>query len=1071
MISKEPVSLNLGTFYSPHKIEEWVKNFWESERIYDKIKELSRRRARKYVFIDGPPYPSSPSIHPGTAWNKIIKDSYLRFWRLQGYNVYDTPGYDMHGLPIEYQVEKSYGISSKKEIIEKIGIENFVNRCREFVLRNAESMTKIFKDLGVFMDWNNPYMTITDDYIEEAWKLIKKADDRGLLDRELRVVHWCPRCQTVLTDYEVSQEYRDLEDPSIYVKFPIVGRENEYLVIWTTTPWTLPANIFVMARGSAYYVRVRVDNEVYIMAENLYKRVLEKAGIKSYVVIEKILGKDLSDLRYTHPLKDLVKIQETLEPYHKVILADEYVSLEEGTGLVHAAPGHGAEDFDVAKRYNIPVYSLVEDDGRFSELAGKYAGKNAREANNEIIEDLRRLGYLLHEERIVHRYPLCWRCKTPLLLRATYQWIIKVSKLRSKMLEETNKIRWIPRWALDRTNSLVENLQDWVISRQRFWGTPLPIWICENCGYRIVVGERDDLVKYGANKIPKELHRPWIDEVTLKCPRCGGIARRVPDVADVWLDSGVSFYASLGRNGHEIFDKEIGEIDMIVEGHDQTRGWFFSTIRSGVILFDRKPVKTIVSHGFMLDEKGREMHKSLGNFVEVPVIIERVGRDPFRLFLLSNTVWEDMRFSIDKVRETLRDLNIVWNVFTFAKSYMETDKFLFKEENLLSYYENKVFREEDLWLLSRFYELLTDVTDAMSNYRVHEATNKLMEFIIDDVSRWYLRIIRRRVWTEEASEDKEAVYLTLFYVLKNWLIMSSMIIPHLAEYLYQFFVKLFDRGARESVNMEIWPSKDLLEKIYDKDLVEAFGVARDLHEMISTARMRAGLKLRKPVQKCFVFLRNPGLLKYVNRARRVLMELVNCRDIEVHTDLYLVEKYVYFSVEPDLGLIGREFKRETPKILEYIRERASEIARELLSKNEVEVFIEDKKYVLKRDYIRIIESARENYSFASGDLGYVIIDTRIPEEMILESIAREIIRRIQVMRKELGLHLLDQITTYIFTRNEEFIKAIDTLRNYISSETRSIEVKLVSEPADVRGELVREWDIEEEKVVIGVAKS
>ncbi len=1071
MSDREPLTIGLGSLYSPHKVEEWVKSFWERERIYDKVKELSRRRDKKYVFIDGPPYPSSASIHPGTAWNKIIKDSYLRYWRLQGYNVYDTPGYDMHGLPIEYQVEKSFGISNKKEIVERIGIENFVNRCREFVTKNAESMTKIFKDLGVFMDWEKPYMTITDEYIEEAWKLIKRADERGLLDRELRVVHWCPRCETVLTDYEVSQEYKDLEDPSIYVKFPLVDREKEYLIIWTTTPWTLPANTFVMANSSAYYVRVKVGDETYIIAENLYKRVLEKARIKDYKVVERILGKDLKDLRYTHPLKDLVKIQEKLEPYHRVILADEYVSLEEGTGLVHAAPGHGAEDFEVAKKHNIPVYSLVEDDGRFSELAGKYAGKNAREANKEIIEDLRRLGYLLHEERIIHRYPLCWRCKTPLLLRATHQWVIKVSKLRDKMLEETNKIRWIPRWALDRTISLIENLQDWVISRQRFWGTPLPIWICENCGYRIVVGSRDELIKYNANKIPKELHRPWIDEVVLKCPRCGGVARRVPDVADVWLDSGVAFYASLGKEGLEIFEKEIGEIDMIVEGHDQTRGWFFSTIRSGIILLDRKPVKTIVSHGFMLDEKGREMHKSLGNFIEVPVIIEKIGRDPFRLFLLSNTVWEDVKFGIGKAREALRDLNIVWNVFAFAKTYMEIDKFVFREENLWRLYENKVFREEDLWLFSRLHELISEVTEAMNNYRVHEATNKLIEFIVEDLSRWYLRIIRRRVWVEEASADKEAVYTALFYALKNWLIMSSIVIPHLSEYLYQFFVKRFDENTKESVNMENWPSKDLLEKIYDKELVEAFKVARELHEMISTARMRAGLKLRKPVQKCYVFLRDESHVKYVDRVRRVLMELVNCRDIEVQTDLLLVQRYVDISLEPDLGLIGKEFKRDSPKILEYIKERSTELLRDFLTKKETEISIDDKKFVLKKDHVRIIEKPKDIYSYSSGDLGYVVIDTRIPEEMILESLAREVIRRIQVMRKELRLGLLDQIITYIYTTSDDFLKAIETLRDYIASETRSIEIRLVNDSNEVRGELIREWDIEDEKVVIGVSRS
>ena len=1065
-------SLELGENYSPHKVEEWVKSFWESNKIYQKIKETSRARDKRYFFIDGPPYPSSASIHPGTAWNKIIKDSYLRYWRLKGYNVHDVPGYDMHGLPIEYQVEKIFGIATKRDIVEKIGVEKFINTCRDFVTKNAESLTRIFRDLGVFMDWENPYMTIKNEYIENAWKLIKRAEERGLLDRELRVVHWCPRCGTVLTDYEVSQEYRDLEDPSIYVKFPVMGRDREYLIIWTTTPWTLPANTFVMANSSATYVRIRVGDEIYILAEALYKKVLEKAGIKSFEIVEKVSGKDLEGLRYSHPLRDLVDAQKELEKYHMVVLADQYVSLEEGTGLVHAAPGHGEEDYEVAKRHGFPVYSLVEDDGRFSSLAGKYAGKYIREANKEIIEDLRRGGYLLHEERIVHRYPLCWRCKTPLILRATQQWVIKLTKIKDRIYEETKKIRWIPKWAFDRTASLIENLQDWVVSRQRFWGTPLPIWICEKCGYRIVVGSREELMRYGANKIPEDLHRPWIDEVVLRCPRCGGVARRVPDVADVWLDSGVAFYASLGRDGDKIFEKEIGEVDMIVEGHDQTRGWFFSTIRSGVLMFDKKPVKTIVAHGFMLDEKGREMHKSLGNFVEVPVILKEAGRDPFRLFLLTNTVWEDVRFSVEKAKSAIRDLNIVWNVYAFAKSYMEIDKYFFDRNDLQRIYEEKGFREEDLWLLSRFYEVLKQVDDAMSNYRVHEAANALIDFMVNDVSRWYLRIVRRRVWAEEDTLDKRAVYATLFYVLRNWLIPASTIIPHLSEYLYQVFVRSFQRDALESVNLENWPDTSFLEKIYDKSLVEAFRLSRELHEMISHARMRAGLKLRKPVPRCLIILRSSEAANLLERVKRVLSELANCRDIEVYGDLGLVEKYVEIYAEPDLGAIGRDFKRDAPRIVSYVKERTHELAREFLSKEEMEIIAEDKYYVIKRNHVKIVEKPREGYSHASGDLGFVVIDTRVPEEMMLESIAREIIRRIQVMRKELRLGLLDQIKTYIYTSNEDFLRSIERYRDYIASETRSVKIYIMDTPEDISSaDLVREWEIDEEKIYIGIAKT
>lgn len=1062
--------LELGVLYDPHAVEEWVKKFWEENKIYEKLKELGRSRDKKFYFIDGPPYPSSPSIHPGTAWNKILKDSFLRYWRSQGYNVHDTPGYDMHGLPIEYQVEKQIGVGSKKDIYKSVGVERFVKMCRDFVLRNAESMTRIFRDLGVFMDWEKPYMTISNDYIEEAWKLIRKAEEKGLLDRELRVVHWCPRCETVLADYEVSQEYRDLEDPSIYVKMPVKGREKEYLVIWTTTPWTLPANTFIMASSRAYYLRIKTGDEILIIAENLYKQVLEKAKIREYRVLERIPGSSLEGLEYTHPLKDLVSIQKELEEYHRVVLADEYVSLSEGTGLVHAAPGHGAEDYEVARRRNIPVYSLIDDNGRFTAEAGKYAGMYARDANSVIIEDLKIRGALLHEEKVIHRYPVCWRCKTPLLLRATYQWIIRVSKLRSKMIEETSKIRWIPKWAMDRTQSILENLQDWVISRQRFWGTPLPIWICTSCGYRIVIGGVDDLKKYDASEIPEDLHRPWIDRVTLRCPRCGGVARRVEDVADVWLDSGVSFYASLGRGGHDIFEKEIGEIDMIVEGHDQTRGWFFSTIRSGLILFDRKPVKTIIAHGFMLDEKGREMHKSLGNFIEVPVIIERIGRDPFRLFLLSNTLWEDMRFSLDKAGEMIRVLNIVWNVFAFAKTYMTLDRFTYREDLIDELYNEKILRKEDLWLLSRLYQVEVEVTNSMNNYRVHEAVNRLIDFIVEDVSRWYLRIVRRRVWSEIESPDKTAVYLVLFKTLKDWLKMINPITPHLAEFLHQKFIRSVDPKAEESINFSNWPDPDEIAKFYDPLLLQAFSVAREVHELVSKARMKAGIKLRRPVSRCSVILRDKSKAEAVSLVSEILAELLNCKEFHVSSDESELARYVRKIAKPVISVLGREFRSMAPMIAEYIERESEKIASDLEMKDFIDIDLEGRSFRIRRDHVSIEISPIEGFIVASDDLGHAIIDTRISEDMAAEGFAREIVRRIQVMRKEMNLNLLDVIEVSIYVESDEARRFIEKTISYIANEIRGRNIALVNSAEEVSGDHVREWDIDGERTVIGIRR-
>ncbi|MEB3852027.1 MAG: class I tRNA ligase family protein, partial [Desulfurococcales archaeon] len=468
--------------YDQFALEEWVKGFWRRERVYELVRRKSLSGGRKFYFLDGPPYTSAPSIHVGTAWNKVIKDVVLRYYRMMGFAVWDRPGFDTHGLPIEVKIEQKLGVRNKREIVEKIGVDRFVEECKRFAEENMRGQMRRFQELGVFMDWDNPYVTFRSDYIESGWWLFKRAWEQGLLRQSLYVVHWCPRCQTTLADYEVS-EYRVLEDPSIYVRFPVKGRERESLLIWTTTPWTLPANAFVMAHPEMVYVRVRVGDEILILAKDRLQAVMEEAGVKDYEVIEEFRGERLEGLEYRHPLEDLVDAQAELSKYHRVVMAPEAVSPHEGTGLVHSAPGHGDVDFEIAKRIGVPAVSLVGDDGRMTSGAGKYAGLYFRsEANQAILEDLRARGALFHEGKVLHRYPVCWRCKTPLLLRATRQWVIAVSELRDKLVEEAERVEWVPAWAKERFLHLLRNVRDWVVSRQRFWGIPLPIWECERCG-------------------------------------------------------------------------------------------------------------------------------------------------------------------------------------------------------------------------------------------------------------------------------------------------------------------------------------------------------------------------------------------------------------------------------------------------------------------------------------------------------------------------------------------------------------------------------------------------------------
>lgn len=1052
-----PIVGKLEGHYDPHRVEELVKRFWEGNRIYELVKEVNSRGEKKFIFIDGPPYPSGDIPHIGTAWNKSLKDTILRFKRMNGYQVYDRPGYDCHGLPIEVKVEQRLGIRVKKEIEEKIGVEEFIAKCKELVKYNIRSMTKWFKELGVFMDWNNPYLTMTDEYIEAGWWLIKKANDMGLLDNEYRVVYWCPRCSTTLAEYEI--EYHELEDPSIYVKFPVKGRDKEYLLIWTTTPWTLPANTFVMAHPEAEYVKIKVGDETYILAKARLTHVLMDIGIKDYIIVDEFLGKELDGLEYIHPLETIVPLQKKLSIYHRIYMAPDIVTLYEGTGLVHGAPGHGFEDFVIAKRYNVDlIASPIDDMGRFTKEAGKYAGKHVREANPEIIEDLRRHGYLLYSGSIRHRYPVCWRCKTPVVLRATRQWILRVTRLKDRLKEEADKVNWIPRWALDRLYHILDNLQDWVISRQRYWGTPLPIWLCSE-GHRVVIGSVKELIDLGGEK-PKELHKPWIDQVVLKCPICGKPMKRVPDVMDVWFDSGISFYAA--RAHPEKLDQNEAILDFIVEGHDQIRGWFFSLLRAGVLGFGTAPYKAVLVHGFALDEHGREMHKSLGNYVGTDEAIARVGRDPLRLWLLQNTVWEDLRFSWKNIEEVKRDLGIVWNVYVFASTYMNLDKFDPVKHDLSKY--TQYLRDEDRWILSRVNSLAKDITDALNKYYVHEAARKLRKFIVEDVSHWYIRLIRPRVWIEENVPDKMAAYATLYYVLKKWLVLASPFIPHVTELIYQKFIRSAERDLPPTIHLLEWPRID--NEFIDKKLEDDMEAIKEIYEASAAARMKAGIKLRQPIRRVIIYSDDKRILDVANKYRDLIISLTNSREIEIRMPEEISE-LIHYRVEPVYSVLGPEFKKLTGKIVEYINDNLDLVAKDLITKGKHSLKIDDSEIVIEKRHVKIIPIYTAGYAVQERKWGSIAIDTRLTEEEISLGLAKDLIRRIQVMRKELDLPLDAKINVNIILPNE-YHKLVERHKDYIMSEVRA-EKLAITEKKILEG-YAKQWNINDLLVTIVIKK-
>ncbi len=931
-------------FYSPHAVEEEAQRIWRELKVYEKLRD---REGKKFYFLDGPPYPSSGSPHPGTAWNKVLKDTVIRYMRARGYLVRDQPGWDCHGLPIEVAVERKLGFKTKKDIRD-FGMDRFIEECWRMVYENVKSMTAQFKMLGVSMDWERPYMTLNDEFIEAEWYAIKSAAKQGLLEEGVKVVHWCPRCETALADYEVS-EYRDKEDYSIYVKFPIVGQRREYIVIWTTTPWTLPANVAVMVHPDETYVRARYRDSVLILAKKRLNAIELLLGA-TLEVIEEFPGRKLESLEYRPPLLDEVESQREITGAHKVVLSREYVSMEEGSGCVHSAPGHGEEDFEIAHlRYGMPILMLVDDRGFFTEKAGKYAGRSIWEASHEIVSDLEKKGLLLARGTIVHKYPVCWRCKSDLILRATRQWYIKMTKIAEKLKKAGESVKWVPRWGWSKSMlNMLENIRDWVISRQRFWGTPLPVWRCVSCGYWEVIGSRKELEEKVGEKLNlPSLHRPWIDRVMYKCPRCGGDVRRVSDVLDVWFDSGAASFASLGYPTAKSEFEKWWPADLVIEGHDQFRGWFYSLLRISVMVFGEPPYRAVLAHGFMLDEKGREMHKSLGNFVEVAEIVKEVGRDPFRLFVLQNTTWSNLRFIWDKLDDAKKDLNVIWNMYTFLLTAIEALKDKISTDELIQ--EPRPTKSEDKWMLSKLNSTISSVTEQMNEYQIHSALRQLISFAIEDVSHFYIRLIRRRIWEEE--DDATTALKVLYKVLKSLSIMLAPFVPHFAEISYQRIVRRIEGNGLRSVCFEAWPEP---EGYIDLELERQMEVCREVIAATAAARMEAKLKLRQPVGEVIVVTEDKSVKEAVEKLRDIVKREVNCFTLRVLEEPpiaistgYTMAEFSHGKVYVKTRLGRREIEeglfRETVRRLQSIRK--SMRLRRGIESIRVSVWSEDKNYL------------------------------------------------------------------------------------------------------------------------------
>ena len=1036
--------------------EKEVEKFWRENDIFKKSME-NRKEGPTYTFYDGPPT-ANGKPHIGHVLTRVIKDMIPRYRTMKGYMVPRKAGWDTHGLPVELEVEKLLGLDGKEQI-EEYGLDPFITKCKESVWKYKGMWEDFSGTVGFWADMDDPYVTYHDDFIESEWWALKQIWDKKLLYKGFKIVPYCPRCGTPLSSHEVAQGYKSVKERSAVVRFKVIG-EDAYFLAWTTTPWTLPSNVALCVNPDETYVKVKAaDGYTYYMAQALLDNVLGKLaqdGKPAYEILETYVGKDLEYKEY-EPL--FACTGEAAAKQHKkghFVTCDSYVTMTDGTGIVHIAPAFGEDDAQVGRKYDLPFVQFVDGKGEMTQET-PYAGKFVKDADPDVLKDLDQEGKLFDAPKFEHDYPFCWRCDTPLIYYARESWFIKMTAVRDDLVRNNKTVNWIPESIGEgRFGNWLENIQDWGVSRNRYWGTPLNIWECEECGHQEAIGSREELEKLSNNPAARtvELHRPYIDEITCTCPKCGKTMKRVPEVIDCWFDSGAMPFA---QHHYPFENKELFEAQFpaqfISEAVDQTRGWFYSLMAESTLLFNKAPYENVIVLGHVQDENGQKMSKSKGNAVDPFDALATYGADAIRwYFYINSATWLPNRFHGKAVQEGQRKfLGTLWNTYAFFILYANIDDFD-ATKYTLKYDQLPVM---DKWLLSKLNTAVKEVDDNLDNYRIPEAARVLDNFV-DEMSNWYVRRCRERFWAKGMEQDKINAYMTLYTALVEICKAAAPMVPFMTEEIYQNLVRTNDKNAPESIHLCDFPVAD--EKMIDKQLEESMEEVLGIVVMGRAARNAANIKNRQPIGTMYV--KAPHTLS--DYFKDIIEDELNVKEVVFKDD---VSDLTSYSFKPQLRTVGPRYGKQLGGIKKYLEEVDGTAAmKQLKAEGALKFDVDGATVSLTEEDLLIDVAQKAGFVTEADNYVTVVLDTNLSPELIEEGFVYEVISKIQTMRKEADFEVMDHIRVAV-NGNAKLAEIVTAHKAAISEKVLADEILI-----DTELSIQKEWNVNGEKVVIGVEK-